>query len=75
MNLARYSCDRCGTSAIIAHGDSVAQWHEVKRIDAAETETTRLYCESCYRAWRQLQQRHDIEYQQFMTTVETGDQS
>lgn len=68
-DLTRYTCDRCQTSAIIAKGDPAKNWHDIRRWDAADLESYKLLCEACFKAWKPLQQRHDIEFQQFMTTV------
>lgn len=68
-NLIRYTCDRCGKSQIFNDGDPTGTWQDMRRIDAAGQEVSRLLCGDCFKGWKQLQQRHDIEYSQFMTTA------
>lgn len=70
-NLTRYTCDRCGTNQIIADGDNTSLWHDIRRINASDTDAKYLLCDPCFKIWRPLQQRHDIEFSQFMTSAET----
>lgn len=70
-DLTRYTCDRCQTSAIIAKGEAAKDWHDIRRIDSTDTDSYRLVCEACYRLWKPLAQKHDIEFQTLMSSHNT----
>lgn len=64
---SRYTCDRCGKSLYAAdNAPDVQNWAEIKRISVDGGEQSRLLCERCKAAYRDLASRHDTEFGRLM---------
>lgn len=71
---SRYVCDRCGKSLYAAEkAPDVQNWAEVRRISVDTAEQSRLLCEDCKTAYRDLASRHDAEFGRFMANEKGAD--
>ena len=63
-------CDRCQKSEFVAPSNTVsmALWHDIKR-QSQRGEETRVYCDSCYKTYLELLQKHDAEFKGFENEV------
>lgn len=66
-NLTCCECDRCGDKEYLTNDSpNLADWFDVKRITSQGIERTALLCSSCYTDYKQLLDKEDTSYRQFM---------
>ena len=64
---SNYTCDRCGKSVYAQDGaPEVQSWRTIERTTADGVKTTRLLCQSCAGAYRDLAQAQDAAFGDFM---------
>lgn len=67
-------CDRCAETIYATDNAPDAQsWREIKRYTADGTEISRFYCPACNVDYRELAQKQDSEFGDFMANKGKGE--
>ena len=60
---SQYVCDRCGATLYAQpSAPDAQQWRQAHRISADNVDVTRWLCPSCAAGYRELAQRQDTEF-------------